>query len=81
MKKQNYKTYAEQNNHSESEIEKMVDGLFGVQAVMNLIEKTETYNKYDMGNNYRLYTNNSSHDTVDLLDGNGDIIESWSLNY
>lgn len=78
-----YRDYAKQNVpiRSDEQIENAVDGLFGADAEMGEpVEITNTYTKYEI-NGYLFYSNNSSFDTVESVDGDGNVIESWNLDY
>ena len=72
-----YQDYAMANGHSMEEIEEMVGTLFGADAEMEEIMGTCSY---AMGAGYNLNMDNSTYDTVDLMDGD-DVLESWNLEY
>jgi len=79
----NYRDYAKQNDPSrtDKEIDEAVGGLFGADAEMGEpVKYGETYTKYDVGE-YVFYSNNSTFDTVELVDDDGTVIESWALDY
>ena len=76
-----YREYAKKNGHSDEQIEEMVEGLFGADAQMTLIKEEDTYQLYDMGNEWKLYSNNSTYDTCVLTDEEGNIVEEYSLEY
>jgi hypothetical protein len=78
-----YREYAKQNvpSRTDAEIEAAVNGLFGADAEMGEpVEYGNTYTKYSV-NGYMLTMNHSTVDTVDLVDNDGEIIETWSLDY
>ena len=76
-----YREYAKKNGHSDNEIEKMVDGLFGADAEMIFEKEIEGGALYDMGNGYKLYAMNSTYDVCALEDVDGVETESWDLEY
>ena len=79
-----YRDYVKQNltNVTDEKIERQVGGLFGADTEMDdPIEHGDTYTKYDMGSGYMLYSNNSTFDTVELIDENSNVLESWFLEY
>lgn len=80
VQKETYREYAKKNGHSDSEIEDMVDGLFGADAEMGTVTCFEGYSQYDMGNGYLLNVNYSSFDTV-IYVKDGMVLESWDLEY
>lgn len=74
-----YREYARKNGHTNEWIENAVGGLFGADAEMfDPVDITSTHRTYDMGG-YLLHSNNSCADTVELVDGEGDVLESWIL--
>jgi hypothetical protein len=78
-----YRDYAKKNfpSRTDEEIENAVDGLFGADAELgDPIEYGDTYTKYNL-NGYMLYSNNSTFDTVDSIDEEGVVLESWNLDY
>lgn len=78
-----YRDYAKMNvaSRTDAEIEKMVDGLFGADAEMGEpVEHGDTYTKY-LINGYVFYANNSTFDTVESIDDEGSVVDSWSLEY
>jgi hypothetical protein len=78
-----YRDYAKKNvpSRTDAEIESAVDGLFGADAEMGEpIEHNETFTKYNVGG-YIFYANNSTFDTVESVDEDGNVIESWNLDY
>ena len=76
-----YMEYMKEDGMPEEKIRKMVDGLFGAEAEMRFKEEQSDGISYDMGNYYILNCNNSACDTVDLIDEDGEVLESWMLEY
>jgi hypothetical protein len=78
-----YREYAKKNDptQTDAEIESAVGGLFGADAeIGEPIEYGETFTKYNVGG-FMFYVNHSACDTVERVDENGDVIESWILDY
>jgi hypothetical protein len=77
-----YREYAQNvQKRTDEQIEEQVEGLFGADCEMDkIIEETKDHTTYNM-NGYRLHVNNSTYDTVDYTDEDGNVLESWNLDY
>jgi hypothetical protein len=78
-----YREYAKMNNPgiTAEQIEQQVGGLFGSDAEMGEpIEYGDTFTRYNIGS-YILYSNHSTFDTVERIDEDGTVLESWCLDF
>jgi len=78
-----YRDYAKKNvpERTDAQIEEAVSGLFGADAEMGEpIEHSNTFELY-LINGYYFYMNFSSCDTVETRDDDGNVLESWILDY
>ena len=76
-----YKDYIKENlpDLTDEQIENEVSGLFGIDAEMGEpIEYRDNCYVYNI-NGYIYYSNFSSHDTCELVDKEGNVLEDWIL--
>lgn len=78
-----YREYAKALGHTDVEIEKMVDGLFGADTEMEFVDGCTMlrYKAYKLGREHILYVNEGACNTVELVNANDEVVELWRLDY